>query len=53
MEEWEYKIIDTGADTIGYFERLGSLVNELGKAGWELVCTFGDANYLIFKRRKR
>ena len=48
MDKWEYTIL-YGAMLFRGPERLEKKLDEMGRQGWELVCSIGSS--LIFKRR--
>jgi hypothetical protein len=52
-QRWEYSCekMELAATTKGYFEKLTSLLNDQGAAGWE-VLPFDYAGYFCFKRPK-
>ena len=49
MQQWEYKIQHLLAPNMN--EALQT-INTLGNEGWELVGSWGDNNWLFFKRPK-
>lgn len=52
MKQWEHKIV--GVSTLGGMTNCETLLDRLGREGWEIVATTGrDGDRAVFKRRKR